>query len=208
MATTLRLLCVFALPLLLSACNRPLVTPDPPIPTSEAAKLEPGDAKATLTIVRTASLMIGTFTITASLPLTFGTNEDDPVGPIMVYGSGNGAAVLDSGAQGTGGGYDVKTEWPAEYEVIGWQVACSGGCMVTLDVEEALLLSHVVILHAAGMDIPISGEDEFTAFPKLEFTDQFDPEPRIGLGANSVFTLDDVCMPAYLGCDKWQPCPG
>ncbi len=92
--------------------------------------------------------------------------------------------------------------------MIGWLVAGSGGCKVTLDVDEALLLSHVVILHAAGMDIPISGEDEFTAFPKLEFTDQFDPEPRIGLGANSVFTLDDVCMPAYLGCDKWQPCPG
>jgi hypothetical protein len=208
MATRLRVLCSFALPLLLSGCNRPVVTPDPPIPKSEPAKLEPGDAKATLTIVRTTSLMIGTFTITAACPLTFGTNEDDPGGPIMVYGSGTGAAVLASGAQGTGGSYDVKTEWPAEYEVIGWLVAGPGGCKVTLDVEEALLLSRVVILHAAGMEIPISGEDQFTAFPKLEFTEQFDPEPRTGDGGNSVFTLDDVCMPAYLGCDRWQPCPG
>ena len=48
-----RLPCFFALLLALSACNRPLVTADPPLPTSKPMDTGPLDAKATLTIVRT-----------------------------------------------------------------------------------------------------------------------------------------------------------
>jgi len=101
MSAKLRLLCLCVLPLLVSACNRPLVTADPPLPTSKPVDTGPLDAKATLTIVRTTSLMIGSFTITGAIPLFFGTSEDEQPGPIHVFGTGTGTASLDSGAQGT-----------------------------------------------------------------------------------------------------------
>lgn len=211
MATRPPLLCLFALSLLLSACNRPLVTADPPLPTSKPIDTGPLDAKATLTIVRTASFMIGSMTITGAVPLLFGTNEDEQPGSIQVFGTGAGTASLDSGAQGTGLrggtiGYDITAEWPAEYEAEGWLVVGADGCKLTMDITEALLLSRVVMLNVGGIEMPVSGEDTFTSFPKLEFTDQFDPEPRTGGGAMSTFTLDDVCMPAWVGCANWKPC--
>ncbi len=211
MSAKLRLLCLCVLPLLLSACNRPLVTADPPLPTSKPIETGPLDAKATLTIVRTTSLMIGSFTITGAIPLFFGTSEDEQPGPIHVFGTGTGTASLDSGAQGTSfqGGttaYDITAEWPAEYEAEGWLVVGADGCKLTMDITEALLLSRVVMVNVGGIEVPVSAEDEFASFPKLEFTDQFDPEPRTGGGAMSTFTLDDVCMPAWMGCANWKPC--
>lgn len=208
MATRFSALCLLALPLLLSACNRPVVTPAPPIPTSEPVKLEPGDAKATLTIVRTMTHMLGHITITAAIPLSFGTNEAEFEDRPMVAGMGSGIAALSGSAQGTGGGYDMSAEWPVEYVVEGLMTTGTGECEIALDVEETLLLSREVIAHAAGMDLPmVAGEDEFTAFPKLVFTESFNPEVRLAGTAESVFTLDDVCMPPYLGCNKWLPCP-
>jgi hypothetical protein len=209
MPTKFRVLCFLALPLLVSSCNRPGVTPVPPVRTSEPVKLEPGDARATLTVVRSMTHMLGHITITAAIPLSFGTNEGELEDRPMVGGMGAGIAELSGSAQGTGGGYDVSAEWSVEYVVEGLMTTGTGECEIQLDVEETLLLSREVIGHAAGMDIPmVAGEDEFTAFPKLVFTESLDPEVRLAGTVESVFTLDDVCMPAYLGCDRWQPCPG
>jgi len=209
MATKLRLLLVCTLALQLSGCNSAIPSTVPTSPPEQPAKLEPADAHATLTIVRTMTHMLGHITLTAAIPLSFGTNEDELVDKPMVAGVGAGTAALSGRAEGTGGGYDVSAEWPAEYVVQGLLTTGTGGCTITLDVEESLLLSREVILHAAGMDIPtVGGEDEFTAFPKLVFTESFDPEVRMLGTVESVFTLEDVCMPAYLGCDRWLPCPG
>jgi hypothetical protein len=107
MSLRLRVLCFLALPLPVSSCNRPVVTPGPPIRTSEPVKFEPKDAPATLTIVRTMTLMLGHITITAAIPLSIGTNEGKLEDRPMVVGVGAGRAELSAGAQRTGRAYET-----------------------------------------------------------------------------------------------------
>ncbi|MCJ7678803.1 MAG: hypothetical protein MUO35_13900 [Anaerolineales bacterium] len=211
MTSTPRLLLLSVLALLLSGCNSALPTPVPTEPPLEPVEIYLDEAQATLTIVRTMTAAGGPITITAAVPLAFWIDESDPKQVVMVTGTGTGTAALNLQVSGTGGSYTITAEWPVEYEVKGSLFPNPDMCKMALDVEETLYLSREVVAHTSiGMDVPIvGGEDEFTAFPKIEFDEIESPETRtVGTDLN-VFTLDDICMPKALGCDyAWPVCPG
>lgn len=170
-----------------------------PVPT---ATLDFTGAQATLTVIRQLRVPLGNVTITAAIPLLFAIDENNPEAEVIVWGTGEGSAVLNGTAMGTGGSYTVEGTWPVTYDVRGVLTPSREVCKMTLTAEEGLLMSQEVIVHAGPLgDIPmVGGVDEFTAFPELKFT-EIEATVTIGTGeVESVFTIDDWCMPNATYC--------
>jgi hypothetical protein len=193
----------FVFCLLLTNCTPLSLTPItvPPTPT-----LDFSGAEATLTIVRTLKVMQGDATITAAIPLLFAVDEDDPWQPVIVWGYGEGTAVWNGLASGTGGSYNNTAQWPVEYEVRGNLIPSKAVCRLTLTVDEILLYSKPGIVHAdpIGDQVVIGGEDEFTTFLDLKFTETQNTVTQDYGAMQNVFTIDDWCIPhsviCILGC--------
>jgi len=170
-----------------------------PAPT---ATLDFSEAQATLTIIRQMDAPLGHVTITAAIPLLFAVDDKNPEGEAIVWGTGEGFAVLNGTAMGTGGSYTIEGTWPVTYDVRGVLTPSREVCKMSLTAEEALLLSQEVIVHAGPLgDVPmVGGLDESTAFPELKFT-EIESTVTIGSGnVESVFTIDDWCMPNSTYC--------
>jgi len=170
-----------------------------PVPT---ATLDFTGAQATLTIIRQMDAPLGHVTITAAIPLLFGVDENNPEASAIVWGTGEGSAEMNGTATGTGGSYTIEGTWPVTYDVRGVLTPSRDVCKMSLTVEEALLLSQEVVVHLGPLgDISlVGGVDEFTAFPELKFT-EIESTVTIGSGmVESVFTIDDWCMPNSTYC--------
>jgi hypothetical protein len=218
-----RLLATFVLCILLVGCAQAIPdtidsTPDSspaispvlsPIPLStETIDLSGG--KATLVVLRTFDEMLGHFTVTASIPLFFMIDEDNPEKSTIVFGKGNGTATLNGEAKGSGykegysSSYTITAEWPAEYEVKGSLDPSQEECYLSLDVDEVIPFSQMVIAHTSlefMKDIPLAGGiDTFTSFFKLLFTETNPFAFRNEAGIKSTFTIEDWCLPKVTGC--------
>jgi hypothetical protein len=159
-------------------------------------------SKATLTIVRTEILLIGNLTITAAIPLYFMVSDDNPEHQAIVFGKGNGVAVLDSGAAGTGGSYTQTAEIPTEYDVKGYLIPDKVECKLILTVKETIILSKGYVLRGNPIgDVEVPGSPDTTAtYPVLSF-DESDPKMIVVYGSTtSVFTIEDWCLPEKTWC--------
>jgi hypothetical protein len=177
-------------------------TPAPSEVPAPTATLDFSDAKATLTIVRDFEAPLGHMILTAAVPLLFAIDDQDPEQDVIVWGQATGTGVLDGMASGTGGSYDIWAEWPVEYEVRGVLIPRRDVCRLILNVDEVLRLSEEVMVHAGPFgDVPMSGGvDEFTSFMDLQFT-EIDNSVTVPSGMlQSVFTLDDWCLPMSTYC--------
>lgn len=181
------------------------IPPSPP-PTEEQVlptlPLDLSQSQATLTIIRSMHVALGDVIITAAIPLFFYFDENNPEDSVILFGTGQGTATLNGVAMGTGGSYTVDGDWPVDYKVMGSLSPSREVCKITLSVEEALLLSKEVIVHAGPLgDIPLSGGmDEFTTFKDLQFT-EIDSSKTLGSGpVQSTFSIDDWCMPKSTFC--------
>jgi hypothetical protein len=193
--------------LLLASCAQPGLDPIPlsavpserPIPT---ATLDFSGARATLTVIRGMKVSLGDITITAAIPLLFAIDEDDPESPVIVWGTGTGAAVLNGIATGTGGSYTINAEWPVEYDVKGNLTPSREVCRLSLTVDEILLLSEEVVAHLDPLgDLLMSaGDDQFTTFTDLQFTETESTVTRGQAPVESVFSIDDWCLPEATYC--------
>jgi hypothetical protein len=189
----------------------PAVKSEVPLPT---ATIDFSGAKATLTIVRTWKLIQGSVTSTAAIPLLFAIDEDDPHRSVIVWGIGEGTATFIIEGSGTGGTTTLTYEYPVEYEVRGNLTPTKATlsreqCELTLAVDEVLLLSREVIGHSSFLgDIPITGgEDQFTSFSNLFFTEIASTVTRTEGGIEDVFSIDDWCLPWATGCTYGCPAP-
>ncbi len=186
--------------LLSAGCSMP--GPEPIIiQLAPTETIDFSDAKATLTIVHNADLLIGKITISGAIPLFFGTIPGDPQKSTMVWGKGTGTGVLDSGASGTGGSYAVSADIPVQYEVRGILRPSPQECLLELTVDETLLLSQPIEVYAEPLGtVPmVMGEDMVSTFPDLLFTET-DPRVTNPYGIDSVLTVDDWCLPAEMHC--------
>jgi hypothetical protein len=192
---------------LIASCNPPAPAEEnpPPLPQAQIVPTLPIDlsgAQATLTVVRTMQTELGYVTITAALPLLFAIDDKNPEESAILWGTGTGIATLNGIAKGTGGSYTVEGDWPVDYEVRGVLTPSREVCRINLSVDEILLLSKEVVVHAGPLgDVPMSGGvDEFTTFTDLKFT-EIDSSVTIGSGTvQSTFTIDDWCMPKSTYC--------
>jgi len=200
---------IAAICLMIASCNPPAqedeIPPPPPPPEEQVLPTLPIDlsgAEATLTVVRTMQTELGNVTITAAIPLFFAIDEKNPEESVILWGTGTGTATLNGIAMGTGGSYTVSGDWPVDYEVRGFLSPSREVCKITLSVDEILLLSQEVIVHAGPLgDVPMSGGmDEFASFSDLKFT-EIDSSVTIGAGSvESTFSIDDWCMPKSTFC--------
>ncbi len=200
---------IAAVCLLIAGCNQSApegeIPPPPLSPEEQVLPTLPIDlskSQATLTIIRSLHVPLGNVTITAAIPLLFFINEKNPEDSVILSGTGQGTATLNGVAMGTGGSYTVEGDWPVDYDVRGSLTPSREVCKINLSVDEILLLSKEVIVHAGPLgDIPMSGGmDEFTTFTELKFT-EIDSSVTIDSGTmQSTFSIDDWCMPESTYC--------
>jgi hypothetical protein len=214
-----QLIATVVLCLLLLSCSGPGLNPVAPPPVKSegrfpTATIDFSGAKATLTIVRTLTLIQGYVTHSAAIPLLFAIDEDDPYQSVIVWGIGEGTATYIIEGSGTGGTTSLTYEYPVEYEVRGNLTPTRATlsreqCQLTLAVDEVLLLSKEVIGHSSFLgDIPIiGGEDQYTSFTNLFFTEIASTVTRTEGGYEDVFSIDDWCLPWATGCTYGCPPP-
>ena len=198
--------------LLIASCNLPAQNPDNPSPPPEekvvpTLPIDLSGAQATLTIIRTMRVAMGEVTISAAIPLFFAIDEKNPEDPVILWGTGTGTASMNGVVSGTGGSYTVEGEWPVDYDVKGNLYPSREVCKITLSVDEFLLLSKEVMVHADPLGDVLSsgGEDEFTTFPNLNFTEILS-EVKLEAGSvESTFSIDDWCLPKSTFCTYGCP---
>lgn len=103
---------------------------------------------------------------------------------------------------GTAGSGTTTTVVPVTFTFTG-QFNPAPDCTFTLQIDEAMMLSQITVLHDTLLgDIPVDGLglDEFTAFPSYTF--HFPDEQQI-IGSADLFSVtpSDFVIPTFTGCN-------